>query len=130
LPICSILAATRVAAAVLFVFAMSIVLFVAVKLLESFLMLFRDVSVVRVRHRTVISMVRVEVIVDMPLKIRGTMEPGTGTDEDTAAEPFGAIVTCWRAGIRCVIVVPVGANRSNPDRNGNLGASGRRGVRR
>jgi hypothetical protein len=41
-----------------------------------------------------------------------TTEPRTGTDEDTAAKPRRAIVSIWRASVRSIAVVAIGANRS------------------
>lgn len=43
------------------------------------------------------------------------VEPRAGADEDAAAEPVRTVVGVWRAGVRCIRIVSVGANRRTRD---------------
>ena len=44
-----------------------------------------------------------------------TMEPGAGADEDATAEPVRPVIAIRRAGIWCVGIVSVGADRRTRD---------------
>ena len=57
-------------------------------------------------HWTLVTMMRVEVIVDVPVEVGGTVEPGACPNEDSAVEPFRPVVAIRRTGVRRVIVIP------------------------
>ena len=48
----------------------------------------------------VIAMVRIVVVINMAVKIVRPMKPGSGSDEDAAAEPLRAVITVRGALIR------------------------------
>jgi hypothetical protein len=79
-----------------------------------------------VRILTVVAVFRMEVVVDVAAEVVGTVEPGTGSDEDATSEPLRAIVTIGSAVVGRNIVVAVGTDwrYANPD--GNLGLRLRR----
>ena len=71
------------------------------------------------RVRPVVALTIIQVVIDMSVKMIRPVIPGSCPDEDTAGEPFRAIVTIRSAVVRRRLVVPVRANRrfSNGDRN-------------
>ncbi len=71
-----------------------------------------------------IAVVRVVTVIHMAVKAARSVEPRTGTDKDTVAEPVLPVVAIGRAVIWRVIVVSIGAYRSgpaSPDADRNLG---------
>ena len=56
----------------------------------------------------------------MAMKIMRSMKPWAGTYEDPTRKPFWAVVAIGRTGIRGVIIITVGAFRSDADVDGNL----------
>lgn len=67
------------------------------------------------RQMAMVAVARIVVVIYVTMKARMTMEPRTGTDEDTVAEPRWAIVAVRRAVVRSVREVSVGTDglRSN-----------------
>ena len=61
------------------------------------------------RHWTCVSVSRIVTIVDVTIEAAVAVVPGTGTDEYSAGEPVGTVVTVRGAGVRGVVKVPVGA---------------------
>lgn len=66
-------------------------------------------------HRTVVAMVRVEVVIHVAMEVVGTVEPRASTDEDAAGEPFGTVVAVGRTAIRSGVIVAVRAVRGGSD---------------
>src|SRR5271170_6432000 len=76
------------------------------------------------RILTFISVIGMEVVVDMATKVGWTMEPGTGSNEDTAAEPLWTVVAIRGAGVGRSVVVPVGTVWRYANTNGHLSRGG------
>jgi hypothetical protein len=72
------------------------------------------------RIRTMVSVVRIEVIVYMPMKIGGSMKPRANTDEDAVDEPRGAVISIRRTIVGCVIVISIGTIRRRADGDRDL----------
>jgi hypothetical protein len=77
------------------------------------------------RQRTVVSMVRIEAVVDVAVEAMRAMEPGAGTNEHTAGKPVGAVVAIGRAVIWCIVEISVRAHGWGADTDRNLGWRGR-----
>ena len=71
-------------------------------------------------ERPVVAVAIVEMMIDVPVKAFGSVEPRSRADEYAAREPLRAIVTVRRAIIRRNLVVSVRANRRLSDAYGNL----------
>lgn len=74
-----------------------------------------------------VSVVTIEVIVDVSPEVPVTVEPWTCTDEDAACEPLGPVVAIGSAFIRRVVEITIGTDwrRSNLDRNLRMRPLGR-----
>jgi hypothetical protein len=59
----------------------------------------------------VVSVVRMEMIVDVTLKTLWAVEPRADADEDAAAEPLRAVITVGSAVVGWNVVIAVGAYR-------------------
>jgi hypothetical protein len=92
--------------------AMSISCFVRVKVIERALSTFRDWSYITV--------MRIVAVIDVAVKVMATMEPGTGSDENTVNEPIRSIIAIGSTAIRLVVKVSVWAHRSRANVNRNL----------
>ena len=70
-----------------------------------------------VRHRALIAMLRMEMIVYGPVKFFRSVEPGTRSDEDATSEPFRTVVAGWSTSIGWDVIVAIGAigRHSNVD---------------
>ena len=66
-------------------------------------------------HMPVIAVAIVEVMVHMPIKVLGPVEPGTGPDEYAAIKPLGTVIAVGGAIIGRLFVVAIGAFRRSPD---------------
>jgi hypothetical protein len=101
-------------------------------------------AVVTIATMTVIAAVTIVAMAVVPAAIIATtvkaativaVEPGAGTDEDAADEVVRSVVAVWRAGVRIVAVVTVGADRRWPndgthsDSHANLGVGAARGKK-
>src|ERR1700722_5932942 len=73
------------------------------------------------RHRAMVSMGSMEVVVDVATKATRTVKPRAGADEDVAAKPFRAVVAGGGAGVRRHIVIAIRALRSHTDIDTDLG---------
>ena len=71
-------------------------------------------------NRSVVAAARIIAIVHVAVKAVPAAKPWASSDEQTAVEPVGSIVTIWRAAIRCVVEVTVGTVRGDPDVDANL----------
>ncbi len=63
------------------------------------------------RQRSMVALAVVEMMVDMPIKMLGTVEPRPSANEDAAGEPFGTVVAIGSAIVRRRFVVSVRTNR-------------------
>lgn len=73
-------------------------------------------------HRSMVAMAGIVAVINVTIESTRTMEPGTGSKEDSAVKPIGAVIAVWSAVIRRVVKVAVGADwcRSNVYANGDL----------
>jgi hypothetical protein len=65
--------------------------------------------------RAVVPMSRVETIVHVAVEAMGAVEPGTGSDKDTAVEPFRPVVSVRGAAIWSIVEVTVWTSRRYSD---------------
>lgn len=72
------------------------------------------------RHWAMVTVVRVEVVVYMTVKVMRAVKPWAGSDKDAAGKPFRAVVAVRRAGIGGVVIVSVGAYRRSANSDGDL----------
>jgi hypothetical protein len=72
------------------------------------------------RHRSVIAMTVIEVMIDMAIEMIGAMEPRSSSNEHTARKPFRTVISVRRAVVRRNFVVAVRAYRRRTDLNCNL----------
>jgi hypothetical protein len=72
-------------------------------------------------HRAMISMIGMEVVIDMATEVSGAVKPWAGADEDSSGKPLRAIVAVRSAAVGSTIVVAIRAVRGYADFNGNLG---------
>jgi hypothetical protein len=73
-----------------------------------------------VRKLTVVSMVRMKVVVYVATEVGWTVKPGAGTDEDSAGKPLRTVVSVWRAAVRRGFVISIGAGRGDADIHADL----------
>jgi hypothetical protein len=73
------------------------------------------------RNWTTVAMMWIEAVINVAVKACGAVKPGTGSDEDTAAEPLGAVVPVWSAAVRGIVEVAIRAHRRCSDTDGDLG---------
>jgi hypothetical protein len=78
-----------------------------------------------VRYRAVVTVLWMEPIIDVAMKIGRTVKPRAGADEYTAAKPFWSVIAGWRTTIWSNVVVSVGAVRSDADIDTDLSLSDR-----
>jgi len=62
-----------------------------------------------VRYRTSITTVDIEMVIYMAAKVIRAVKPRTGTDEDSAGEPFRTVVAVGSTGVRSEVVIAVRA---------------------
>jgi hypothetical protein len=72
------------------------------------------------RHWACVSVTRIVAVIYVTVEATVAVVPGTGTDEDSAGEPVGAIVAVRGAGVWGVIKVSVGAYGRGSDADGDL----------
>ena len=63
-------------------------------------------------HRPFVSVLYIEVIIDIAAESIVSVEPRTRSNKDAAGEPLRPIVSIGRAGVWSVVVVAVRTNRS------------------
>src|SRR5258706_16442270 len=80
------------------------------------------------RNWTTVAMMWIEAVINVAVKACGAVKPGTGSDEDTAAEPLGAVVPVWSAAVRGIVEVAIRAHRRCSDTDGDLGGGRTRGA--
>lgn len=75
------------------------------------------------RERSSVSVARVIAVVDVAVKAAMAVEPGAGSDKQSAHKPIGPVVAVRSAVIRSVVEVPVGTRGGfpNADADGDLG---------
>jgi hypothetical protein len=81
-------------------------------------------------QRAVVTMMRIETVVDMAVKAGTSVEPGASSNKHSANKPVGSIVAIRSTVIRLVVEVAVRAHRghSNVYADGNLGWRNRRAA--
>ena len=89
------------------------------RLAMKFCTVFRRVLSTR-RHRPVVALAIVEMMIDVPVEVFRTVIPRSRADENTAGEPFGSVVPVRGAIIGRYFVISVGANRRLADTHRNL----------
>jgi hypothetical protein len=77
-------------------------------------------SLTPIWHGAVVTVFRMETIVNVAMEVGRTVKPRAGADENAAAEPFWTVVTGWRTAIRSNVVIAVGAFRSYADTDAHL----------
>ena len=80
-------------------------------------------SVAGVGHGASVSVLGVEVIIDMAVEVAGTVKPRAGSDKDTAGEPLRAIVPIGGTAVGSGFVITVGAIGSDANVDTDLGLS-------
>jgi hypothetical protein len=68
----------------------------------------------------VVSVVGMEMIIDVAVKTLRTVEPGADADEDAAGEPLRAVVAVGSAAVGCDVVIAVGTDWCRSDFDGYL----------
>jgi hypothetical protein len=67
-----------------------------------------------------VAVVGMKVVIDMAVEVSGAVKPWAGTDEDSAGEPFRAVVAVGGAAVGSGFVVAVGAARGRADVDADL----------
>lgn len=98
--------------------AASVAHLVAVKMFDSIHTVCRALAVFR--KSPVISVMRIEAIIDMTIKAMGPMEPRTCAEEQATVKPFGPVIAVRCACVRRVIEIAVGTNRRRSDLHTDL----------
>jgi len=80
-------------------------------------------------QRTAVTLTGVKAVVDVAVEAVPAVEPGAGSDEDSAKEPVGPVIAVRGAVVGSVVEVAVGANGSHSNVDGDLGWGGQRGWR-
>lgn len=78
-------------------------------------------SLASVWHRPGVAMRRVKRIIHVTTEVGAAMKPGARPDEDAAAKPFRTVISGGGAAIWRLIVITVGALRSDSDVEADLG---------
>jgi hypothetical protein len=73
------------------------------------------------RHRPMVSVMRVEAVINVAVEPVGPMKPRSSSKEHATDEPIRSIVTIGSAVIRRIVEVAVRAHGRHSDTNGNLG---------
>jgi hypothetical protein len=71
-------------------------------------------------QRSVISVVRIEAVVNMAVKAAWAVKPGARSEEYPADKPIGTVVAIGSTVIRLIVEVPIGAHGSHSDINCDL----------
>jgi hypothetical protein len=72
------------------------------------------------RETTAVAFAEIVMMINVTIKVFGTVEPGAGTDEYTAREPLRTVVTVGSTVIRWYFVIPIRTNRRRSNSDGNL----------
>jgi hypothetical protein len=70
--------------------------------------------------RAGVSVVGMEMIIDVAVKTFGTVEPGADADEDAAGEPLRAVIAVGSAVVGWNVVIAIGAYRRRSNFDGYL----------
>jgi hypothetical protein len=100
--------------------AMAVAHFVAVEVLHVVDVILGTCGFATGRVGAVISVLGMEVVVDVAVEVVGTVEPGTCADEGAAGEPLGTVVAVGSAVVGGDVIVAVGAYRGGPDVDSDL----------
>jgi hypothetical protein len=66
-------------------------------------------------HWTLVAVLRMESVIDVTSEVLRAVKPWARPHEDTATEPFGAVIAGGRTAVGSGIVVSIGTLRSYPD---------------
>ena len=94
--------------------------FIAVEIMVEVTMVLPVGVLAATRESAMIAVVRIVSPVDVAMKIATAMEPGSGSDEEAAVKPFGAVVAIGRTVVRGKGIVTVRADGRRADLDGNL----------
>jgi hypothetical protein len=72
-------------------------------------------------ERSMVAVVRIVAVVDMAVKAVRAVEPGAGSDENSAVKPVGPIVAIGGTVIGSVVEVPIGAPWRHSNADADLG---------
>jgi hypothetical protein len=90
--------------------------------------IFVEAAVFSVRRQsTMIPMMRIVMIIHISVETAWTVEPWTGSDEDSAAKPLWPVVAIGSASIRGIVEIAVGADGCCTNGDGDLGFCRRSG---
>jgi hypothetical protein len=92
--------------------------FVSVEVIEGLLSTFR--------MWTSVAVMWIEAVVNVAVEVVRSVEPRAGSDEQTAVEPLGPIISVRGAVIRGEVIVAIGTRRLWSDIDGDLGGRGPR----
>jgi len=81
-------------------------------------------SVTGARHRPLVAVVGMEVIIYVAVEVGGSVKPWTRTDKSAAAKPLRTVVPVRSASVRSSFVITIGAIGSYSDIDANLGLCG------
>ena len=70
---------------------------------------------------SVVAIMRIPAVIDVAIEAVWAMEPGTGSDENSAGKPIRPIVAVRGAAIRRIVKISVWAYRRRSNIDGNLG---------
>jgi hypothetical protein len=73
-----------------------------------------------VRPCAVVAVVDVEAVIYIAVEVMRAVEPGAGSDEDAAVEPFRSVIAVGGAFVRRIVIVPVGTYRRGSDLDRDL----------
>jgi len=71
-------------------------------------------------QRSIVAVVRVKAVVDVPVKALAPVEPGSSSKKHPAHKPIGPIVAIGSTVIWLIVEVPIGAHRSHSNFDCNL----------
>ena len=74
------------------------------------------------RHRSMVTVARIETVVDVAVKAVRAVKPGSGAKKYASDEPIGPVIAIGSAVIRLVVEIAVGAHRLHSNVDGNLGS--------
>lgn len=66
-------------------------------------------------HRALVTVIGMEVVIDVTVKVGGTMKPRASPDKDTAGKPFGPVVAIGCTTVGSGVIVAVGTIGSDAD---------------
>jgi len=74
----------------------------------------------RFRHRTLVAVFGVEIVVHVALEVGGAMKPWASANKDGTGKPFWTVIASGSAGIRSDVIVTIGTLGGYADFYGHL----------